>query len=364
MASPALDKSIKILLLVALSVVVLYFGKPFLVPLLIAALLAMLLLPLCQRLERRMKRPWAVLICVLTLVITLAGIGFLIGTQVSQLSEKAPQIEKNIAEKIEGLKRFATETIGISPQRQEQMMQQQRQSSSGKLSSALSGLVLSVGGMLTSLLIVLVYVFLFLLFRDRFRTFVLKLVPSADRGNASAIIHDGRTVAQKYLTGLAIMIACLWVMYGIGFSLVGVENALFFAVLCGLLEIVPFVGNLTGVGITLLMALAQGGETNLYVGILIVYAVVQFTQTYLLEPLIVGREISINPVFTIVGLIAGELLWGIPGMVLALPLLGIVKIVCDRIAPLRPLGFLIGEEKQKDPGAMGKLKRLFKPKGS
>lgn len=160
-------------------------------------------------------------------------------------------------------------------------------------------------------------------------------------------MHDIRLVSQKYLTGLALMIACLWVMYGIGFTIVGVENAFFFAILCGLLEIVPFVGNLTGVALTLLMSLAQGGSTNLLLGILAVYAVVQFTQSYLLEPLVVGREISINPVFTIVGIVGGELLWGIPGMVLALPLLGIIKIICDHIEPLKPFGTLIGEERKK-----------------
>ncbi|HYO22768.1 MAG TPA: AI-2E family transporter, partial [Flavisolibacter sp.] len=91
--------------------------------------------------------------------------------------------------------------------------------------------------------------------------------------------------------------------------------------------------------------------------ILITYAVVQFTQSYLLEPLIVGHVISINPVFTIVGIVGGELLWGIPGMILALPLLGIIKIICDHIEPLKPFGYLIGEEKKKDTkgGRPGKM---------
>ena len=170
-------------------------------------------------------------------------------------------------------------------------------------------------------------------------------------------MHDVRRVAQKYLTGLALMIACLWVMYGIGFSIVGVENAIFFAILCGLLEIVPFVGNLTGVTVTLLMTLAQGGSTSMLIGILVTYSVVQFTQSYILEPMVVGREISINPVFTIMGIVGGELLWGISGMILALPLLGIIKIICDHIEPLKPFGYLIGDDK-KEEGSK-KLKKIF-----
>lgn len=339
-----LDKSIKVLLLTALAFFLLFFGKPFLVPLLIAALLAMLLLPLCARLERRMKKPVAVALSVVLFLLVVGVIVFVISLQVSNIADNASALEKNLTDKVTDLRRFASETIGISPQKQEQLMQQQQQSSSGRMSSVLTKLPLAFGGFLTDFLIVTVYLFLFLLFRSRFHQFVLKLTPTAERANAKDIMHNVRLVAQKYLTGLALMISCLWVMYSIGFGLVGVENFFFFAILCGLLEIVPFVGNLTGVAITLLMTVAQGGSTSMLLGILVVYGIVQFTQSYLLEPLIVGREISINPVFTIVGIVGGELLWGIPGMILALPLLGIFKIICDHVETLKPWGYLIGEK--------------------
>ena len=157
------------------------------------------------------------------------------------------------------------------------------------------------------------------------------------------------------------MIVGLWIMYGIGFSIVGVKNAFFFAILCGVLEIIPFVGNLTGNAITVLMALTQGGGMNMVIGILITYAIVQFLQSYLLEPLVVGAEVNINPLSTIVVLVIGELVWGIAGMVLAIPLLGIVKIICDHVEQLKPYGFLIGEEKKKKkPGIADRIKGWFK----
>ena len=87
-------------------------------------------------------------------------------------------------------------------------------------------------------------------------------------------------------------------------------------------------------------------------GVLITYATVQFIQTYLLEPLVVGRGVNINPLFTIAGIVAGELVWGVPGMILAIPLMGIAKIICDHIEPLKPYGFLIGEEKKSKTGVI------------
>jgi predicted PurR-regulated permease PerM len=66
---------------------------------------------------------------------------------------------------------------------------------------------------------------------------------------------------------------------------------------------------------------------------------------WVLEPLILGHQVKINPLFTIIALIIGDLLWGIPGIILAIPLTAIFKIICDHIEPLKPYGFLIGEIK-------------------
>ena len=357
-----LDKSIKILLVTLLTFILLYYGKPFLVPFVIAALLAMLILPLSVKLERKMKKALAILVSISVLLVALSIIISVFAWQISDISDKAPQIQKNISEKIQELRTFATNSLGIPRQQQQKIIKEQQQSSSGKMSTLLTGVFTSFGSFLTNFIIVMVYIFLFLLYRNRFQQFVLKQVPQQEQQNAKEIMHEVRQVAQKYLTGLSIMIVCLWILYSIGFTIAGVDNAIFFAILCGLLEIVPFVGNLIGVSVTLLMSLAQGGETSMIIAILITYAVVQFFQTYLLEPMVVGKNISINPVFTIVGLVGGELLWGLPGMILALPILGIIKIICDRIEPLKPYGFLIGDEKENEPTIVDKIKKMVTKK--
>jgi len=117
---------------------------------------------------------------------------------------------------------------------------------------------------------------------------------------------------------------------------------LLFAIICGILEIVPFVGNLVGNLIAVFAALVQGGDVRMVVAIIAVYLTVQFLQTYVLEPLVVGQRVNINPLFTIMGLVAGEFLWGVAGMALAIPVIGIVKIICDNVPELQAYGMLIG----------------------
>lgn len=163
------------------------------------------------------------------------------------------------------------------------------------------------------------------------------------------------------MTGLALMIVGLWIMYTIGFSIVGVKTPFFFAILCGLLEIVPFIGNITGTLITMLASIAQGGDIQMIIGIGITYGLVQFFQTYVLEPLVVGSEVNINPLFTIVGIVAGEFVWGVPGMILAIPAMGITKIICDNVEGLKPYGYLLGgERKKRESSFVQKIKSWFK----
>jgi predicted PurR-regulated permease PerM len=361
MGEQLLNKSIKVLLLIFLSALILFHGRPFFVPLAFAALLSMLLQPVSLKLESwGINRALAIVLSVLLIVLFFSGIISLLVWQVSDMSQNSAQIEQTITQKIQGLKQYISTTLGVSPQKQQEMMQKQQQSSGNQLSSAVSAAVGSIGTLLTNFLLVLVYIFLFMYFRKHIKKFILKLVPNEQEGNATQIIDKSKKVVQKYLAGLMLMIVGLWIMYSIGFAIAGVKNFFFFAVLCGLLEIIPFVGNLLGNALTIIVTLAQGGSMNVVIGILITYAVVQFIQSYILEPMVVGSEVNINPIFTIVGIIAGEFIWGIPGMILALPVLGIIKIICDHVEPLKPYGFLLGEEKKEGGSAFtGKIKKMF-----
>ncbi len=269
--------------------------------------------------------------------------------------------ETSITSFIEKTKAFIESSFGISEQKQQELAQQQQKSGGSGAPSMIKKFLSVLSGFLIDTILVLVYIFLFLYFRTHLKKFILKLVAETERAKATKIIYECSKVVQKYISGLAMMIGVLWIMYGIGFSIAGVKNPVFFAILCGVLETVPFIGNITGTAFTLIASLSQGGGLNLAIGILATYAIVQFIQTYLLEPLVVGSAANINPLFTIIGLVAGELVWGIPGMVLVLPDIGMVKIICDNIEPLKPYGFLIGKEKDEShQGIADKIKGLFK----
>jgi predicted PurR-regulated permease PerM len=350
-----LVKAAAIMLIVVLTVIILKYGKPFLVPLAFGAMLAMLLVPICDRLEKKkVNKVLATILSILVLVAFFAGVIAFIGWQVSDLAEDASKMEQQVKEKYSEIRQYISRELRIPEEKQEDLIKKQQQSSGGGQNIA-TAILSGLGSFLTNTLLVLVYIFLLLYFRQHLERFVVHIVSNEDKAKAVDAVNRIQEVTQKYLSGMAQMIVGLWIMYGIGFSIVGVKNAIFFAVLCGMLEIVPFVGNLVGNALTILMAISQGGGTNMIIGILITYGLIQFTQSYILEPLVVGAEVNINPLFTILGLVAGELVWGIPGMILAIPLMGITKIIFDHVEALKPYGELIGVEKK----GKNKLKNKF-----
>ena len=341
-----LQKVVLFLLLAFLIVGAIYYAKPFLVPLCFGGLLAMLFLPLNRWFEsKKIPKGLSILLCIIIFLGLITGIIWLISWQVSDLTSESTDIENKVRKMISQAKEYIGTHFGISKKQQEKIITEQAEQNGGILSHLGSSLT----GFVIDFILVLVYIFLFMFYRRRIKTFILQLISSQQKKNTETIIHDIEKVSQQYITGLGMMIACLWIMYSIGFSIVGVKYAVLFAIICGLLEIIPFIGNLTGTLLAILMVVIQGGGSGMVFGVVITYLIVQFLQTYLLEPLVVGAEVNINPLFTIIILVLGELIWGIPGMVLAIPLLGIVKIICDHIPSLKPYGYLIGSDRKKKP---------------
>lgn len=350
------NKIIKSLLLLFLVFAALVIAKKFIVPFAIGMVLALLFMPMCNWLQvRGVPKFVAVMLAVLVVLAVVSGVVAMLSWQVADLAQDAGQIKSKLKEMYDALTGFISDRLGVTQQKQEEMVQQQQSGASGHITAFIG----SLGYTLVDCLLIVVYMAMMLFYRSHIKAFLLKIMPAERRAEMADILHQSAHVSQQYLAGLAKMIACLWVMYFIGFTAAGVKNPIFFAFLCGILEIVPFVGNLTGSFITVMVSAAQGAEVGTIIGIVLTYGTVQFLQGWVLEPLIVGPQVKINPLATIVVLVVGELMWGIPGMVLAIPLTGMLKIFFDHVPALKPYGFLIGEVDDGQPTLKERMKKIF-----
>ncbi len=318
----------------------LYLAKDFLIPLCIGGILATLFLPFCNWMQsKRIPKGLAVFICFFSILLIIATLVTLLGWKISELFEDFNLVKQKSIEAGNQIQKYIFNHLNISIEEQLTILKKE-QPSYADIFQIIFG---SIASIFASLILVLVYFAFLLYYRDHIKNFLLKITKNSKQEEMEKVIYNATKVSQQYLLGLSKMIVLLWIMYAIGFSVLGVENAIFFAILCGLLEIVPYVGNITGTVLTVLFTAIHGANPTLLGGIILVYIVVQLIQGWLLEPLILGPQVKINPLFTIIVLVLGQLLWGIPGIILAIPLTAIFKIICDHVESLKPYGFLIGE---------------------
>lgn len=339
-----LDKSIKVIGLLFLFIAGLYFGKLFFIPLAFGILISMLFLPVSNWLEqKKINRGLSSLICTLIILLFILGVGVILWWQGKELAADADQIKKNINSIIIDIQSFIQLNLGISHTEQDKKLEEQQSTVVG----AALGFTLTVFQILLNLVLILVYVFIMLYYREHIKKFLLKLFERYEKAEAKNLISNIANVSQQYLWGLTKAVIILWVSYSLAFWLAGVQNPFLFAFICGLMEIIPVVGTLMGVSIAVFGSFAQGADTGILAGIIISYAVIQFIQSYFLEPVIIGGQVRINALVAIMALLSGELIWGVPGMILAIPITGMVKITFDRVEELKPYGFFMGEVKKE-----------------
>lgn len=336
----SLSSVIKKVLLLFLIFAGLYFAKDFLMPLCIGGILATLFLPFCNWMEKKnIGRTIAVLVCLLVVLVIIFTFFSLLGFKVSALLNDLASIKQKGVETLTAIQDYIFLNLNISVEDQFTILKSEKPSYTNIMQLMLG----SISAFVMTFILVLAYFVFLLLYRGHLKDFLLKITAKAERPEMEQVIFSATHISQQYLFGMAKMIFLLWIMYSIGFSAIGVENAIFFAVLCGLLEIIPYLGNILGTGLTVLIAAVNGANAELLIGIIITYGIIQLIQTWIFEPLILGPQVKINPLFTIMALVVGELLWGIPGLILAIPLTAMLKIVFDHSKPMKPYGFLIGE---------------------
>ncbi len=217
-------------------------------------------------------------------------------------------------------------------------------SAAGGSKQILSGFI----GFLGNYLLTFIYIFFLLTYRKRFKQFLLRIFPDERRQEVKQTINSSARVAPRYLIGKLILMAILAVVYSIGLGLSGVKNFIIVSLIAAVLTLIPYIGNIIGYFLALFLGFVTTGSTTALVGITATFAVAQFIESYVLEPYLLGEKVDVHPFFVILVVVIGNLLWGVAGMILAIPLMGIITIIFLHIKPLHPLGLLFSKEDMKE----------------
>ena len=332
-------------LIVVISIVFgLWVLKDFLVPVLFAIILSMLLLPICALLERKkVPRGLAIAITILVTISLLILIGYLMFLQISTLDEIWPQMIEKGEKWINQLQNFLTTRFNIGEDQQlvegKKYLTEMLQNSSSFISGTLS----TTTGFLANFSLIPLYIFLMLLYRDFFLEFLYKAFAKVSDERVNFVVGKLKSVIQSYMSGLLLVILIIGVLNTTSLLILGIPNAIFFGFFAAVLVLVPYIGVAIGSLLPIMMALITKDSAWYAVGVAASFAVVQILEGNFITPFIVGSKVSINSLAAIIALILFGNLWGIAGLVLALPMTAMIKVVFDSVEKLKPFGFLLGD---------------------
>lgn len=358
-----LQKVNTVLFFIFLIIVGLYYGSAFFIPLAFATFFAALIVPVSNFLEKKWNFG-RITSSLTSTFILFVGIGLIIyflfrqlGIFLTDLIERKDEIGNYIT----FLQEQITESTGLSIYQQEEVLRERLGFFFDLVQSFISNFLAGLTGTLVNFLLVLIYVLLLLINRDKFVKFLMMYVSEEKKEETREIMDRTQKVAHKYLWGRLQVMLLLGVMYAITFYAYGLEHASLLIVFGVIITIIPYIGPLLSGVLPVLFMIIFGGSNLEIISFTIIVLIIQLIESYVAEPLIIGSEVHQSPLFVIIAIIIGGALWGIAGMILFVPIFGILKIIFDTHPDLKPVGFLIGYER---PGSgedmFQKLKKKLK----
>jgi predicted PurR-regulated permease PerM len=330
-----LDYIYKILVVAALSITAIILASDIIVPLAFAGLISVVMLPVVRRLENRGMNTALAIALVLTLTIVLMVLfTWLALNQIIGLINDLPNLQAKFESYINHLSNMLRDEYSISIADQTKMLNDIARTTSGYVADILIGTT----NTLSIIIQVPIYIFLFLIYRDKFKIFFLQLLPKSEDMPWKKEVEK---VLQGYISGLFLVTIIIAFLNTVGLLIVGIDHAIFFGILSGVLTIIPYVGIIIGSLFPIVMALITKDSLWYATGVIIVFTIVQFLEGNFITPRITGSKVSINALAAIIALVIGGKILGIAGMILSIPALGITRILLSYSNHLKPFVVLI-----------------------
>lgn len=355
-------------------------AKQILVPLLISGYIAMLLTSACNALERRkIPRSVSAFICLLLFITVIGAILFFIYLQVRGfMSDLGDGLSEKVNTFVIQANKWSMEQFGFDlgmprgfEMKKAVEMVQTEETSPTKL-------LISTIDMLSDIILLPVFIFFLLIYRDHLAVFVTKVFSKQDNSFLLEKLTSIRKIVHAYIMGAGKVMAILAVVNTAVLFALGIEHAIFFGVLAGMLNIIPYLGPSLGAILPFIFALMTKDGVFYPIAVIVSFTFIQLLEGAFLTPKITGGNVNLNALVTFLGLLIGGAIWGITGMILIIPTIAILKKLFELSPDTQPYAYLFGEEdsnwfkkrqrktpkakaeKEKDKETDEKVKRVMK----
>lgn len=360
-SNKSIDPFYQRLSLVLIGIITLGFliiqGKEILDPLIFGFLFAILLMPIAGFFERKLRLPRSIssFLSIILLVAFVGGILYLVGSQISRLTTDWPMLKKQVSQSINDISNWIENSIHINLEKQKNYVD----NTAKKIMASGTEVVGTTFGAVSSLMLfyafIMIFTFFILFYRRLLFQFVLQVFQHDNEPVVHEIVENIQSILRQYIIGLLIEMVVVASVACTAFWIIGIKYAALLGIIVGLFNIIPYLGIFTALLLSVLITFATGAVSDAFwvgASVLCIHAV----DANLLLPTIVGSKVRLNALITFLGIVLGEMIWGLSGMFLSIPMIAIFKIIFDHIESLKPWGYLLGGDYEYKKSAEKKMK--------
>ena len=347
------------LLAVVLTAFILVIGSNIFIPLVFGLLIAILIYPVNRFFENKLHlgRVLSPIFSVLVFISALTTFVYFLTVQIIGFSDDFPQLRVRFLQMFHSFQHWLSFKMHITGRQQNDYIDRSLNGILETVGKSASNIFLSLTGILLLPVFVLIFTFFILLHRKLLMKFVLHLFKDEHRVKVREVVMATKTMMNAYVLGLVIEMVLLSIVTSIIFLVMGIKYAILLGVMSAVFNIIPYLGIYTSIVLCMLVTFANS-SLNTAAGVGLTLFIIHLLDSNILFPRIIGGQVKMNPFITIVAVVAGELLWGVPGMFLFIPITGIMKLVCERVEGLEAWALLIGVEEVEKPVAKIKPEAL------
>ncbi len=361
---PLYVKALCLLLLAILLIYSLAQAEFILVPLTLGSLFAILLTPVATWFEKKgAHRSLSSLLCIIIMLLIVTALIFLLSRQIISFLSDIPGITTQISARLNDIQSFIEKETKLSAP--SQIIWLKNHASSG--ASLYSGALSATTSTFATVALIPLYTFFMLFYRDRIFIFLEKITPEQNHETVYQILQRIKDLVQSYLSGILIVMFIISVIISVGLKIIGVPYAIFLGVLAGILNVIPYLGIFSTALLSVVISSIMMNSHSAPLFVFFLFLGTHMLEANIITPNIVGSKVSINTMASLIALIVGEAVWGIVGMILFIPLLGIIKVFLDNFKELEPYGYLLSMEKSGEHsttwrGTIRKIGKMFRRK--
>jgi predicted PurR-regulated permease PerM len=333
------------LLMILLIGFIIYIGHGVLVPVYFSVLLSILLLPVTRLLQKiYFPATLANFTAVILALALIATAVYFLSSQMAGFFNDIPSIQEHLNEHLTTLQNWVAQKIHISTAQQKVIIENASQGVKQNGGTLIGKTFLGVSETILIVVLVAIYSFLILCYKQMIKRFLFAVFKTEHKESIQHVMIESKQIIQKYMTGLIIEMAIVATANSIVLLIIGVKYAVFLGVLAGVLNIVPYIGFFTGLVFTVLVTMGNSSGMNSIFWIIISMEAIHFLDSNFLMTKIVGSKVKINALMTIVGVVIGGTLIGLPGIFLALPTIAILNVIFSQIDTLKPWSILLSDD--------------------